>query len=177
MKTCGLYGFISALGSAFITLILFFLGFHSDASKLGAAGWIGGLAGLAITVTCLALGIKARRSEVPGAEAFGYGKALGAGVLISLVSSVISALFGYLYWAVINPGIADIVVQSQISKMEASGVSGDRLDKAEAMTRTMASPLPQAAIALVIGMVIGVILSLIIAAILKKPEAETPPTL
>jgi hypothetical protein len=177
MKTCSLFGFISALGGAFLTLILFFLGFHSDPAKLGMAGWVGGLVGLAIVILCVVLGVKARRSEIPEGEPFGYGRALGAGILISLVASVLNGFFGFLYWKFINPGIADIVVQSQLAKLEASGVSGDRLDKAEAMTRAMASPIPQAVVALLGGLVIGILISLIVAAVLKRAEPASPPTL
>jgi hypothetical protein len=177
MKTCSLYGFISALGGAFLTLILFFMGLHSDPAKLGVSGWVGGLAGLGIAVACVALGTKARRAEVPETESFGYGRALGAGVLISLVASALSSAFVFLYWKFINPGIADIVVQSQVAKLEASGVSGDRLDKAEAMTRIMASPGPQAIVALIGGFVAGVLISLVVAAVLKRAEPQTPPTL
>ena len=177
MKTCSLFGFISALGGAFLTLILFFLGFHSDPAKLGMAGWVGGLVGLVIVILCVVLGVKARRSEIPETEAFGYGRAFGAGFLISLVASVLNGFFGFLYWKFINPGIADIVVQSQLAKLEASGVSGDRLDKAEAMTRAMASPIPQAVVALIGGLVVGIIISLIVAAVLKRAEPASPPTL
>jgi hypothetical protein len=158
-------------------LILFFLGFHSDPAKLGMAGWGGGLVGLVIVILCVVLGVKARRSEIPETEAFGYGRAFGAGFLISLVASVLNGFFGFLYWKFINPGIADIIVQSQLAKLEASGVSGDRLDKAEAMTRAMASPIPQAVVALIGGLVVGIIISLIVAAVLKRAEPASPPTL
>ena len=97
MKTCALYGFIWALGGAFLTLILFFMGFHSDPAKLQAAGWIGGLAGVAIAVICMALGVRARRDEVPAEAEFGYGSAFGAGFLIALVQSVLTSVFWYVY--------------------------------------------------------------------------------
>ncbi len=177
MKTSLLYGFISALGGAFLTLILFFLGFHSDPAKLGTAGWVGGLIGTAVAVVCVVLGVKARKAEAPPDQPFGYGKAFGAGMMVSVVSSVLGALFAFLYWAVINPGISDIVVQSQVAKFEANGLTGDKLDNAEAMVRKMASPLPQAITALIFGLLFGLVISLIVAAILKKPEPESPPTL
>src|ERR1019366_1394786 len=41
MKTCSLYGFLSALAGALLLLALYFLGFHSDPAKLSAAKWIG----------------------------------------------------------------------------------------------------------------------------------------
>ena len=99
MKTCSLYGFISALAGAFVTLILYFLGFHSDISKLTAASWIGGLLGLAVTVVCLVLGVRARRDETPKDAEFGYGKAMWAGTLITFVASILSSVFTWTYYA------------------------------------------------------------------------------
>src|SRR5271169_3395189 len=95
MKTCALYGFITALAGAFLVLALFFLGFHSDAAKLTAAQAIGGIGGLAIGATCTVLGVRARRAEVPATEDFGYGRALGAGVMISIFAALLNSLFGY----------------------------------------------------------------------------------
>jgi hypothetical protein len=169
MKTCALYGFISALAGAFLNLILFFSGFHSDPAKLAAATWIGGVLGLAIAVTCLVLGIKARRAEVPSNEEFGYGRALGAGALVALVSSFLSAIFTYAYYSFINPAFIDIVVQDKIAKLEASGVSGDRLEKTEAGMRMFMGPIPQAISILIVGFLVGFIISLVVAAILKRP--------
>jgi hypothetical protein len=172
MKTCALYGFISALSGAFLTLILYFAGFHSDPAKLTAATWIGGLLGLAIGVTCIVLGVKARRAQVPVTEGFGYGSALWAGVVISAVSSVLSAIFIYAYYSFINPAFIDIVVQDKMAKLEASGVSSDKIEKAEAGMRMFMGPIPQAISAIIGGVIVGLIISLIVAAVLKRPPPD-----
>ncbi|MFZ1055193.1 MAG: DUF4199 domain-containing protein, partial [Opitutaceae bacterium] len=175
MKTCALYGFIWALGGAFLTLILFFMGFHSDPAKLQAAGWIGGLAGIAIAVICMVLGVKARRAEVPAEAEFGYGSAFGAGFLIALVQSVLTSVFWYVYRVYINPGFGDIVIQDQLSKMEAKGLTGDRLDKAESVVRMMNGPVLQIIFALIGGIILGTVLALIIAAFVKRAAPAGPP--
>src|ERR1700689_3028597 len=105
MKTCFLYGFLLAVAGAILILALYFLGFHTDPAKLAAGNWIGGVLGLAIGIGLTALGVKTRRSEVPENVEFGYGSALGAGVLISLVASILGAIFNYVYAAYINPGL------------------------------------------------------------------------
>jgi|HubBroStandDraft_1064217.scaffolds.fasta_scaffold44879_2 predicted DNA repair protein MutK len=169
MKTCALYGFISTLAGAFLVLALYFLGFHSDPEKLKAAQTIGLIAGLGIVIVCTALGVRARREEVPAEEEFGYRHALGAGVLISLVASVLSAIFTYAYHAFINPGFSDILIQDATSKMEAKGISGAQLDKIESFNRIMFSPVAMALIALIFGFIFGVIISLIVAACVKRP--------
>jgi hypothetical protein len=175
MKTCSLYGFISALAGAFLTLVIYFLGLNSDPAKLTTAGWISGLFGIVIAVVCVVLGVKARRAEVPVSDPFGYGSALGAGVLISVVSSVLSSIFAYAYYAFINPGLNEILLQNAATKLEASGVSGDRLEKIEAFNKWMMRPGVEAVTALIYIFIIGVIISLIVAAILKRPDPNTPP--
>ena len=104
MKTCFLYGFLLAVAGSILILVLYFLGFHSDPAKLAAGNWIGGVLGLGIGISLTVLGVKARRSEVPENVEFGYGRALGAGVLISLFASILSTIFNYVYAAFINPG-------------------------------------------------------------------------
>ena len=175
MKTCALYGFISMLAGAFLVLVLYFIGFHSDPAKLGAAKAIVGFGGLAIAIAVTALGVKARREEVPAAEEFGYGATLWAGVLISLVAAILSAIFTYAYHAFINPGFSEILIQDAMSKLEAKGISGDQLEKIESFNRIMFSPLPMALIALVFGFIGGVIISLVVAAFLKRPSPAQPP--
>jgi hypothetical protein len=175
MKTCSLYGFIMAVALAVLTLVLYFLGFHSDPAKLATAKWVGGLGGLVIGVSVTAIGIKARRAEVPEAEPFGYGSALGAGVLISLVANILGAVFNYVYIAFINTGYSDVLMQEQMDKLQAKGLSGAQLDQAEKVTRIFMSPVPMAIMGLIFGFIFGVIISLILAAFLKRPAPAGPP--
>jgi hypothetical protein len=170
MKTCSLYGFILALAASFMTLMLYFLGFHSSAEKMDAAKWPGALVGLAIGVTIMALGVKARRDEVPAAEPFGYGRALWAGLLICIVSTALSAIFNYCYYAFINPGLSDLLLQQNLAKLEASGISGDKLDKMEAFNRMLFTPGWEAVFGVLAGLFFGLFIALILAAILKRPD-------
>ncbi len=171
MKTSSFYGFISALAGALLTLVLFFAGYHTDPAKFGAAQAIGYL-GIVIFVVCLVLGIKARRAEVPAGQGFGYGSALGVGTQITLVAAALSAVFNFFYFKYINPGFADIIVQSKLDQLQAKGMSGAELDKAESVTRMMLHPLPASIFNFIGFFVIGFLLALIAAAFLKRP---TPP--
>jgi hypothetical protein len=173
MKTCALYGFISALAGAFLTLIMFFLGWHSDASKLGLASGVGSVGGLAIYATCIALGVKGRRDETPAVEGFGYGRALGAGLGVASISTLLSTIFSFCYNTFINPAFTDLLLQDRIDKIESS-MSGDKLEKTEQFTRMMFHPLPLAIYFVIIGMVLGLVISLIVAAVLKR-EPVLPP--
>jgi hypothetical protein len=174
MKTYTLYGFISSLAGAFLTLLLYFAGFHSDPSKLAAAKWIGGLLGIAILTTCVVLGIKARREEIPVEHDFGYWRSFFASFMICAVATVFNLVFTYVYNTFINPGFNDLLLQEQLNKIEASGMSGDKLDRAEGFTRSMFHPVPQAIFFVVISLVIAVVLSLILAGFFTRKAVQPP---
>jgi multisubunit Na+/H+ antiporter MnhB subunit len=175
MKTCALYGFAIALADALLVLALFFLGFHSDPARLPAARWIGGIGALAIGVVFTVLGVKARRSEVPETEGFGYASALGAGAQVSLVACLLSAVFNYAYAAFINPGFSEIIIQDRLDKMEAQGIGAARMERAEQFLRFMMSPGVFAVYTLIAGFIMAFILSLIIAAFVRRGEPAEPP--
>jgi hypothetical protein len=181
MKTYVTYGFFMALAGLLLTLALYFLGYHSDPAKISTAQWIGSLGALAIGITITILGTKARRAEVPMTQEFSYGSALGAGVMITLFGALFSIVSTYLYFQVINPGMADIIVQAQLDKMEAKGMSGAQLDQAEKMTRMFMKPAFMMAFNFIGGMFWGTVISLITAAFLKRNATEElapdlPPT-
>ena len=134
-----------------------------------------GCGGLAIAITVTALGVKARRAEIPETKKFGYGSALWAGVQISAVASFLSAIFIYVYHAYINPGLSELMLQDTMDKLQAKGMGGPQLDQVEKITRMMMGPAPQAISALIAGFIVGFIISLIVAAVLKRPEPEGPP--
>jgi hypothetical protein len=164
-----------ALAGLLLTLLLYFTGFHSEAEKLGTAQTISTVGGLAIGITFITLGIKARRAEVPATEAFGYGRALGAGVMIGVFGSLFGIVTNFLYMHVINPGLTDLMVQAQIAKWETLGMSSERIEQAEKMMRTMMNPALQAVFGIVIGVLFCTIISLIVAAFLKREATEVQP--
>ncbi|MSU51796.1 MAG: DUF4199 domain-containing protein [Opitutaceae bacterium] len=174
MKTCVAYGFALTLAGALLSLSLFFLGFHSDADKVGTAQIISSVALFGITTIAIVLGIKARRAEVPGTEDFGYGRALGAGVTIGLFAALFNIVTNYFYLRIINPGFCDILVQAQIYKWEAAGMTAERIEQAEETMRKMLHPAIQGAFAFVGGLFFSTIISLIAAAWLKRPAAQEP---
>ena len=172
MKTYLAYGFYLSLANALLLFALYFLGFHSEASKLGTAQTIQTVGALAIGITCTVLGTKARRAEVPPAEDFGYGRALGAGFMIALFAALFGTVFTYLYSAVINPGFIEIMMQAQSDKLEAKGLSADKIEQINTMTRTWMKPGIQAGVGFIFGVFVGTLISLITAAFLKRPATD-----
>ncbi len=173
MKIYLTYGFVAALCNTLLAVVLFFLGLHSDPEKLSTAQWIGWIGGLIISIAGIVLGTKARRAERSANEPFTYGQALGAGVMIALFAALFGAIGHFLYMSMINPGMTEIVIQSQIAQLEASGMSSSQIESAESITRKMMHPAIQAAFAFIFGFIFNAVIALIASAFLKR--SEVPP--
>jgi Protein of unknown function (DUF4199) len=175
MKTTLTYGVLMAVGGAVLSISFYLLGLHSDPAKFDTAQWLGMAAGLAIGIACITIGIRARRAELPAGEPFGYGRALGTGVMITLFAALIGIVTNFAYTNFINPGFTDVIVQAQIAKLEAKGLNRTQIEGAEKMIRAMSGPVAQAVGGFVGGMLFGTVISLIAAAFLKRPAQENAP--
>ena len=176
MKTYLTYGFAMALAGALLTLVLFFLGYHSDPAKVQTAQWISIPLLIAITVACLVLGSKARSSELPATEDFGYGRALGTSVMIVLFAALFGVVTNALYTSFINPGFVDVLVQAQADKLEAKGVSSAQIEQMEKGMRFMMKPPLMAVFNFLGAMFWGTLIALITSAFVRRPAAaEEPP--
>ncbi|HEY1765762.1 MAG TPA: DUF4199 domain-containing protein [Opitutaceae bacterium] len=175
MKTPALFGFISALAGAVLTLVLYFAGFHSEAAKMAVAQSISTWVGLLIFTVCQVLAVRGRRTEVPASQPFGYGSALWAATQMAFVAAILSSAFSFCYMKFINPGFADIALQAQMDKAQAKGISGPTLDRMESVTRTFLQPGIAATVNLFVLFIIGVVIGLIVAGFVRRTEANTPP--
>jgi hypothetical protein len=160
-------------GGAFVVvLVVYVLGLHSDPSKLSLAQAIQTILGCGIGITCIVLGTKERREATPADKEFGYGQALGTGVMITLFAALFGLVSNFIYMQLINPGFQDVIVQAQVAKWEAAGMSATRIEQAEGMMRKMMSPPIQMAIGFIMGMLFGTVISLISSAFLKRPSPD-----
>lgn len=116
------------------------------------------------------LQIQYRDKELKGNMS--YGKAFGFAVLMVLVASVITSIFTYLLFSVIDPGLVDKLLAASEEQLTKRGMSGDQIEIAMKYTRKMMSPPLMAVFGLIGNMVWGTIISLITSAITKK---ETSP--
>lgn len=175
MKTTFKFGIGIAVASFVMGLVLFFLGLHNDPEKLGTGQIVGSVGGLIISIVGLTMAMKARREEFAPEEGFGYGRALGTGVLTSVWSSIVGAILTIVYASVINPGMQEILVETEIMKMEDKGVPASTIEQAEGMINLMTSPAMMGVMNLIFGFIFGVILSLIIAAFVKRGPVDIAP--
>jgi hypothetical protein len=141
MKTSITYGFIMTLCGAFVGLALYFTGFHADVDKLKTAQNISIVIGIIISVCCILLGMREKRANTPADKSWGYGSALGTGVMIGLFGAVFGAVYNYVYFAYIDPNFREVVLQAQIAALEAKNLSAAQIEQAEPYIRPWLSPV------------------------------------
>jgi hypothetical protein len=105
-----------------------------------------------------------------------YGQAVGVGVLAMVFASVISGLYNFLLFQVIDPSLQEqlrVFTEEQIIKQ--GRVPEEQLEMAVNMAAKFQTPPIMFAMAVVGGAFIGTIISLITAIFIKKnPSDEVP---
>ncbi len=165
MGTKFTYALILTIAGAVFNLLLYFTGFQTEKLATGQhLQWFGFI----ITIAVLFLGIKAVREESPG-KYMGYGKGVGAGVLISLYSGLMSAGYTFIHFKFVNTEFVDYNMELVRAKWEQAGMGADQMEKADGFARMFMGPVAMAIMTPIMAVIFGLILSLIIAAILKRP--------
>lgn len=168
MSTKFIYALILTVAGALLNLLLFFTGFQTEKLATGQHfQWLGA----AVMVAVLWLGMKAVREESPD-KAMSYGKGVGTGVLISLYSGLMSAVYNFIHFKFVNPNFPEYQLALIRSKWETAGMSEAQMDQAEKMTRPMLGPVATAIMTPIMAVLFGLICSLIIAAILKRAAPD-----
>ena len=142
--------------------------------KLGLFGSLGiGLLNLGILIFLLIYFTKSYRdNQLDGKITFG--KAFVFGVLIVLFSSVVSALYNYIFAKYIDPDYAHRIMTMIQDKtyqwMSSKGLSQDQIDSAMVKfeEQELPSPIDSLITSLKFGLIGGSIMSLLSSAIVKK---------
>ncbi|QYM79421.1 DUF4199 domain-containing protein [Horticoccus luteus] len=177
MKTNLLYGFVLALVGFLVSLVFYITGFHSSVEKMEATSWISNTLLFVISIVVLYLGMAAKRAAAPADRQWTYGSALGTGAGIAVFGALFGIVFTYIYFALINHNMSDLIYQVQVAKMEAKGMSSDQIEKAEPMMRAMMSPVAASLMAGVVGFIFNFLISLIVAIFVRRRPVSTPPPL
>ena len=163
MSTKFFYALVLTLATVVFQLLLFFSGFQTE--KLATGQYLQWL-GLVIMAVVLWLGIKAACDEKLD-RPMTYGQRVGTGVLISLYSGLMGAIYTFVHFTFINTGFADYTIALTREKWAAKGLTQAQMEGAEAITRKMLQPGVQAILGVFFAVLIGLILSLIISALVK----------
>ena len=97
-----------------------------------------------------------------------YGKSVGAGVVIQVYSAIITAIYIYVLYAFIDPGLVDKSLAFQEEKLIARGMPEAAIDQALAMQAKMMKPWFTALMSTLSSVFYGLILSLIVSLFIMK---------
>jgi hypothetical protein len=157
------YGLLTGIVSIIYTFLIMVSGqiTNTALSSLGILILIGGIV------------LAQRAYRASNAGFMSYGEGMGIGMLLSLVSGILSAVFGYIYREYIDPTITQQITDQTRAKLEAAGnMSDEQIDGAIAMSQKFSNGPISLVIGIVGALVLGLILSLIISAILKRTRPE-----
>ncbi|MBA4138257.1 MAG: hypothetical protein C0518_13155 [Opitutus sp.] len=173
MGTKFTYALTLTITGAVFRLLLYFTGYETE--KLATGQYFNWLL-LPVVVVIYWMGLKAVREENPH-QAMTYGQGVGAGFVISAMSSAMSAVYTWVHLKFINTNFADYQIEVLRQTWSSAGMGDAQMEQAENMTRMFMSPVVSAGFALVMGILFGLVISLIVAAFVKRPApagAEPP---
>ena len=160
------YGAILGIVLIMYSLILYMLDMITN-QALAYVSYIFMLGGVII-------GIKNYRDKVLGGY-ISYGKGLGFGTLVCLFAGILSAIYTYVLYDIIDPELIDKMIAIGQEKMIEQGLSQEQIAQAEPFQRKFMHPGIMAGMVIFMTTLIGFVMSLIVAAVLKKegePEFE-----
>lgn len=153
------WGLILGLVSVVNSIITFTMGITNSTMSI-----LGGV----ISIVIIVLAHKEYKNEGDGFMS--YGKGLGIGTLLSLVSGVISSVTSYLYLKLIDASYLDIIRDEQIAQMQESGMPDDQIDQALEFSSFFSTPEFMLVAGLFGAVLFGFILSLIVTAFTKNND-------
>ena len=101
-----------------------------------------------------------------------YGQGFGIGAFFSLISSLITGVFTFLYVKYISPEYIQRALDEALVKMESMGRSDAEIEQGMKIAEMFSSPTAILIMGIVVGVFIGVVLSLIVSAITQKKRPE-----
>jgi hypothetical protein len=161
-------GLIMGLVGIVYSLILYFL----DLSLNKSAGYVF----ILIQIGLLFFLLKSYRDNVMHGQ-ITYGQSVGAGVIICLYYGIMMAIFSYILFTVIDPGLVTKQLAIAEEGMAKRGMPQAQIDAGMAITTKMMKPVFMAIWGLFFSVLWGLLLSLVIAIFIKKegnPLIDTP---
>ena len=101
-----------------------------------------------------------------------YGQGLGIGTLYSLIGSIVSSIFTFVYVSYINTNYIDLAREETMMQWEEQGMSQAQIDQATPMMETFNSPMGMLIMGIIIGTFMGFIISLIVSIFSKNQAPE-----
>jgi uncharacterized membrane protein len=156
-----------------VNVVIMLIGYAAGTSTTPAGRYIG-WASTIIGLGMLFMGVREKKNEDP--SGFTFGRGWVEGVLISLVSGVLVAIFLYIFAAMINPEMLDFSRSEAMKSLQT--MPSEQREQARKMIDLFTSAPMVAIFTLLFYVIGGMIVSLIISPIVKSiggnsSQAET----
>jgi hypothetical protein len=159
LKSTMNYGAMLGLAIVVYSLLLWMLG-QSLSKSLGYVTYL-------IMIAGIYLGLKFFRDQDSGGF-LTYGRALGAGTMIVLFSSVITAFYTYIMFKFLDPGLIEKMMLMAEEQLYERGMADEQIEVAVKAQAMFMKPGVMAIMGLVGSVFMGFIFTLIIAIFVKK---------
>jgi hypothetical protein len=106
-----------------------------------------------------------------------YGQSFGAGVILSIYYAILAALFTYVLYTIIDPGLVKKSLAYTEETLAKKGMPQAQIDAALAMSAKFMNPIATTIITFIGSIFWGAILSLVVSIFVKKegnPLIDTP---
>jgi hypothetical protein len=161
-------GFILGLAGVVFSLILYFL----DLTLNKSVGYLS----IPIQLIILFFLLKGYRDNFMHGQ-ITYGQAVGAGVIIYIYYSIITSIYTYLLFTVIDPGLVKKSLAIAEEAMSKRGLPQEQIDAGMAFTAKFMKPVVMVISGFFGSMFFGVVWTLIVSIFVKKegnPLIDTP---
>lgn len=159
------YGLILGVVLIVYSLILYLVDVPLE--SLQYANWVGYL----FTIVAMVMGIKAYRDKYAGGF-ITYGKSFSMGFLIALYAAIIGAIYGFIYFSYINPGIIQEMMDLRVAEMweQNPEMTDQQFEMAESWMKRFMSPIAMVVMGFIENVVISLIISLIVSIFMQKKD-------
>lgn len=166
------YGAMAALVTILVGLVFHLAGLTSYTEQNNPTNWIASILNWVVMAGAMVIGMKKYREEAGGYMTFGKG--FGIGFWVSLIMALIVAVWTYVFFAIVEPGLIDTIMEATREKMLQQGQSEDQVEQAMQYTKMFMSPGVFAIFGAIGTLITGIIIGLITAAITKRnPPVDT----
>ena len=163
------YGLIGGLAYIIVLLITQLTGLSEPGNTAG--GVIGFLLNTAIMAGIAIYSIRQYRDEgLHGHIAFG--KALQCAFLAILLAGVISSVFAFVYYSVIDTSYLTEQLEAAQRTLQDRNMSEEQIEAAMNIQRSVMTPGGILVIGVFFNALVGIIVSLIVAAVMKRPAPQ-----
>lgn len=171
------YGLLSGLVLALFTALLW-LTVDIEGPIIRKYGMLIGFGSMILAFTAVFFGVRAYRDQ-RGGGTLTFGRALGVGLLIALITSSCYVIgWQIVYWNFI-PDFADKYAAMELAKLQEKGASDAEIAttkvELEKFKKMYANPLFNVAVTFMEILPVGLIVSLVSAAILRRKTPEAGP--